>query len=210
MIETIALVRWENAATYYYLGLAFLSSYLIGSIPFGLIFAWIAGAGDVRKLGSGNIGATNVLRTGKRWAAAATLICDAAKGYIAVVLAGEYFGIQIFPAVAGLGAFLGHLFPIWLKFKGGKGVATFIGIAVAFSVPIALLICASWIAMARVSGYSSLAALFAAALAPIYFLFFGATLWAALMALLAVLIFISHRANIARLFSGEEPQIGAR
>ncbi len=210
MIETIALVRWENAATYYYLGLAFLSSYLIGSIPFGLIFAWIAGAGDVRKLGSGNIGATNVLRTGKRWAAAATLICDAAKGYIAVVLAGEYFGIQIFPAVAGLGAFLGHLFPIWLKFKGGKGVATFIGIAVAFSVPIALLICASWIAMARVSGYSSLAALFAAALAPIYFLFFGATLWAALMALLAVLIFISHRANIARLFRGEEPQIGAR
>ncbi len=210
MIETIALVRWENAATYYYLGLAFLSSYLIGSIPFGLIFAWIAGAGDVRKLGSGNIGATNVLRTGKRWAAVATLICDAAKGYIAVVLAGEYFGIQIFPAVAGLGAFLGHLFPIWLKFKGGKGVATFIGIAVAFSVPIALLICASWIAMARVSGYSSLAALFAAALAPIYFLFFGATLWAALMALLAVLIFISHRANIARLFRGEEPQIGAR
>ncbi len=210
MIETIALVRWENAATYYYLGLAFLSSYLIGSIPFGLIFAWIAGAGDVRKLGSGNIGATNVLRTGKRWAAAATLICDAAKGTIAVVLAGEYFGIQIFPAVAGLGAFLGHLFPIWLKFKGGKGVATFIGIAVAFSVPIALLICASWIAMARVSGYSSLAALFAAALAPIYFLFFGATLWAALMALLAVLIFISHRANIARLFRGEEPQIGAR
>ena len=210
MIETIALVRWENAATYYYLGLAFLSSYLIGSIPFGLIFAWIAGAGDVRKLGSGNIGATNVLRTGKRWAAAATLICDAAKGTIAVVLAGEYFGIQIFPAVAGLGAFLGHLFPIWLKFKGGKGVATFIGIAAAFSVPIALLICASWIAMARVSGYSSLAALFAAALAPIYFLFFGATLWAALMALLAVLIFISHRANIARLFRGEEPQIGAR
>jgi glycerol-3-phosphate acyltransferase PlsY len=210
MIETIALVRWDNAATYYYLGLAFVSSYLIGSIPFGLIFAWIAGAGDVRKLGSGNIGATNVLRTGKRWAAAATLFCDAAKGYIPVVLASEYFGIQIFPVVAALGAFLGHLFPIWLKFKGGKGVATFIGIALAFSVPIALLICASWMVMARASRYSSLAALFAAALAPIYFLFHGDTLWAALMALLAVLIFISHRANVARLIRGKEPQIGAR
>ena len=210
MIETIALVRWDNAATYYYLGLAFLLSYLIGSIPFGLIFAWIAGAGDVRKLGSGNIGATNVLRTGKRWAAAATLFCDAAKGYIPVVLASEYFGIQIFPVVAALGAFLGHLFPIWLKFKGGKGVATFIGIALAFSVPIALLICASWMVMARASRYSSLAALFAAALAPIYFLFHGDTLWAALMALLAVLIFISHRANVARLIRGKEPQIGAR
>jgi len=210
MIETIALVRWDNAATYYYLGLAFVSSYLIGSIPFGLIFAWIAGAGDVRKLGSGNIGATNVLRTGKRWAAAATLFCDAAKGYIPVVLASEYFGIEIFPVVAGLGAFFGHLFPIWLKFKGGKGVATFIGIAMGFSVPIALLICASWMVMARASRYSSLAALFAAALAPVYFLFHGDTLWATLMALLAVLIFISHRANIARLFRGEEPQIGAR
>ena len=210
MIETIALVRWDNAATYYYLGLLFLLSYLMGSIPFGLIFAWIAGAGDVRKLGSGNIGATNVLRTGKRWAAAATLFCDAAKGYIPVVLASEYFGIQIFPVVAALGAFFGHLFPIWLKFKGGKGVATFIGIALAFSVPIALLICASWMVMARASRYSSLAALFAAALAPVYFLFHGDTLWAALMALLAVLIFISHRANIARLISGAEPQIGAR
>src|SRR3981189_3271265 len=203
MIETIALVRGGNAATYYYLGLAFASSYLIGSIPFGLIFAWIGGAGDVRKLGSGNIGATNVLRTGKRWAAAATLFCDAAKGYIPVVLASEYFGIQIFPVMAALGAFLGHLFPIWLKFKGGKGVATFIGIALAFSVPIALLICASWMVMARASRYSSLAALFAAALAPIYFLFHGDTLWAALMALLAVLIFISHRANIARLIRGK-------
>src|SRR5258708_13781070 len=109
MTETIALVRLENAPTYYYLGLAFLSSYLIGSIPFGLIFAWIAGAGDVRKLGSGNIGATNVLRTGKRWAAAATLICDAAKGTIAVVLAGDAFGIHIFPPAAGLCAFLARL-----------------------------------------------------------------------------------------------------
>src|SRR6266853_663825 len=102
MIERIALLRWDNA-DYYYLGLAFLASYLIGSIPFGLIFAWIAGAGDIRKLGSGNIGATNVLRTGKRWAAAATLICDAAKGTIAVLIAGEYFSIEIFQAVAGLG-----------------------------------------------------------------------------------------------------------
>ena len=210
MIETIALVRWENADTYYYFGQAFFGGYLIGSIPFGLIFAWIAGAGDVRKIGSGNIGATNVLRTGKTWAAAATLICDALKGYIAVVVAGQYFGIQIFPAVAALGAFAGHLFPVWLKFRGGKGMATFIGIAAALAFPVALLICASWLFMARASRYSSLSALFAAVLAPVYFLFFGATLWAALMGLLAVLIFISHRSNIKRLIRGEEPQIGWR
>jgi|SRR6185295_6411985 len=210
MIETIALVRWESADTYYYLAQAFFGAYLLGSIPFGLIFAWTAGAGDVRKIGSGNIGATNVLRTGKTWAAAATLICDALKGYIAVVVAGRYFGIQIFPAVAALGVFLGHLFPVWLKFRGGKGMATFIGIAAAFAFPVALLICASWLFMARASRYSSLSALFAAVLAPVYFLFFGATLWAALMGFLAVLIFISHRSNIKRLVRGEEPQIGWR
>jgi len=208
MIETIALVRWEDPVTYYYVGLAFWGGYLMGSIPFGLIFTWAAGAGDVRKIGSGNIGATNVLRTGKRWAAAATLICDALKGYIPVVFASGYFGIQVFAAIAGLGAFTGHLFPVWLKFRGGKGVATFIGIAAALDLRSALLICASWMIMARVSRYSSVSALFAAVLAPVYFLFFGRTLGAALMALLAVLIFISHRSNIGRLVRGEEPQIG--
>jgi acyl phosphate:glycerol-3-phosphate acyltransferase len=210
MIETLALVPWESATTYYYLGMTFFLAYLLGSIPFGLIFAWAAGAGDVRNVGSGNIGATNVLRTGNKLAAAATLFCDAAKGYVAVIVAGQYFGIQVFPAIAALGVFSGHVFPIWLKFRGGKGVATFLGIALAFSPPVAAVTCGSWLIMARASRYSSLAALFAATLTPIYFLFFGATLWAALMGLLAVLIFISHRSNIIRLINGTEPQIGLR
>ena len=192
------------------MALSLALGYVLGSIPFGLFFARLCGAGDIRKLGSGNIGATNVLRTGSRWAAGATLICDALKGYIAVVAAGDYFGIQVFPVIAGLGAFIGHLFPIWLKFRGGKGMATFIGVAAGFSIQAALLICASWLIMARASRYSSLSALFAATLAPIYFLYFGATLWASLMGLLAVLIFISHRGNIRRLLRGEEPQIGWR
>ena len=210
MIESLALIQWGSPATLYYVGLTLLLSYLAGSIPFGLIFAWLAGAGDVRKLGSGNIGATNVLRTGNKLAAAATLFCDAAKGWIVVVLAGDYFGMQVFPALAGLGAFLGHLFPVWLGFKGGKGVATFIGIAFALAWPAALMTCASWIIAARTFRYSSLAALIAAAVTPVYFLILGATLFAALTAVLAALIFLTHRANIARLVTGTEPRIGAR
>src|SRR6516162_10912076 len=115
MIETLGLIRWEDFDTWKYIGITFLFSYFLGSIPFGLIFAALAGAGDVRKIGSGNIGATNVLRTGKRWAAAATLLCDIGKGALAVLVAGRYYGIQLFPVVAALGAFVGHLFPVWLR-----------------------------------------------------------------------------------------------
>jgi glycerol-3-phosphate acyltransferase PlsY len=210
MIQTLALVRWESPETYYILGTAFLAAYFMGSIPFGLIFAWVAGAGDVRKLGSGNIGATNVLRTGNKIAAAATLFFDAAKGFVAVLLAQEYFGLAPFVAVAGLGAFVGHLFPVWLGFRGGKGVSTFIGIAFALNWEVALFTSASWVVVARATRYSSVAALVSTGLTPIYFAIFGASLWSALTAILAAMIFVAHRANIARLARGKEPGIGAR
>lgn len=204
-----------------YLLADFLVAYLLGSIPFGMVFAWLAGAGDVRKIGSGNIGATNVLRTGKTWAAAATLLCDAGKGAGAVLLAryltGEYVG-GIFAAVAGLGAFLGHVFPVWLRFKGGKGVATFIGVTLALFWPVGLLSCISWITAARVFRISSLAALVAALMTPFYFVFWydlnfwnaerEMLLYALLAMVLAVLIIFTHRANIVRLFRGQEPKIG--
>jgi len=210
MIQTLALVRWESFDTYYILGTAFLTAYFIGSIPFGLIFAWMAGAGDVRKLGSGNIGATNVLRTGNKVAAAATLILDGAKGFVAVTLAQEYLGLAPFVAVAALGVFLGHLFPVWLGFRGGKGVATFIGIAFALDYEVALFTSVSWVVVARATRYSSLAALVSTGLTPIYFAIFGETLWSALTSILAVMIFVAHRANIARLVRGDEPGIGRR
>ena len=207
MIETLGLVPWESAWPYILATSAL--SYLLGSIPFGLIFARLAGAGDIRKIGSGNIGATNVLRTGKRWAAAATLLFDAGKGYLAVAYAGEKLGIQFFPVLAGLFVFLGHLYPIWLRFKGGKGVAVFIGILFALAPPVGALVCVSWLGIAQTFRYSSLAALISAALTPLYFLFLGATLFALLTLVLVVFIFIAHRANIVRLIKGEEPRIGA-
>jgi glycerol-3-phosphate acyltransferase PlsY len=210
MIETLGLVPWESADTYYYLAATLALSYLAGSIPFGLIFGWLAGAGDVRKIGSGNIGATNVLRTGKRWAAAATLFFDAAKGWLSVMGASAYFGIEIFPVAAGFGAFLGHLFPVWLRFKGGKGFATYIGITVALAWPVAALTCATWLATARSFRYSSLAALVAGAMTPVYLFLWGTTLFAALGAVLALLIFFSHRSNIVRLLNGTESKIGAK
>ena len=200
MIETLALVSWETA--WPYVLATFFLAYLLGSIPFGLIFGWLAGAGDIRRIGSGNIGATNVLRTGKRWAAASTLFCDAAKGAAAVLLADHYLHIPFFRALAGLSAFLGHLYPIWLGFKGGKGVATFIGVTAALSLPVGLFTCASWLATARAFRFSSLAALVAAAATPVFFLFLGTTLFALLTFILAILIFVSHRANIARLLKG--------
>jgi acyl phosphate:glycerol-3-phosphate acyltransferase len=210
MIQTLALILWESSETYYFLGIAFLGAYLLGSIPFGLIFAWLAGAGDVRKLGSGNIGATNVLRTGNRIAAAATLLFDAAKGFVAVMLANEYFSLEPFVGAAALGAFLGHLYPIWLGFKGGKGVATFIGIAFGLNWEVAFFTSASWIVVARATRYSSVAALVSTGLTPVFFAIFGEMLWAVLMAIFAGLIFVRHRANISRLISGEEPGIGRR
>jgi len=210
MIQTLALVRWENPETYYIAGVAFLAAYFLGSIPFGLIFAWMAGAGDVRKRGSGNIGATNVLRTGNKIAAAATLLFDMAKGFAAVLLAQIYLSFAPFVAIAALGAFLGHLFPVWLGFKGGKGVATFIGIVFALNLEVAFFTSASWIVVARATRYSSLGGLASAGLTPVYFAIFGETLWSALTALIAVMIFVSHRANIARLIKGDEPGVGAR
>lgn len=214
MIETLALVPWESA--WPYLLAAFFGAYLLGSIPFALIFGYLAGAGDVRKIGSGNVGATNVLRTGKRWAAAATLFCDVAKGWLAVWFAGRYFGFAVFAVVAGFGAFIGHVFPVWLKFRGGKGMATFVGVVIALNLQgpnwpaVAILTCLSWLIVARAFRYSSLATLVAAGMTPLYFWFLGATLFASVAAVLAVLIFLTHRANIARLIRGQEPKIGRR
>jgi len=182
--------------------------YLLGSIPFGLFFTWISGAGDVRSIGSGNIGATNVLRTGKKWAAAATLLCDGAKGAAAVLLARHYLapGAEVF---AGLGAVLGHLFPVWLGFKGGKGVATFLGICLALYWPVGVLVAATWFGAALIWRISSLSALIAIALSSAYFLLFHRESYAALALVLSVQITFMHRDNVRRLLRGEEPRIGA-
>ena len=188
---------------------ALLLGYLLGTIPFGLFFAWLSGAGDVRKIGSGNIGATNVLRTGKKWAAAATLLCDAAKGAAAVLLARMLLppGGEIF---AGLGAVLGHLFPVWLRFKGGKGVATYLGICLALYWPVGLAVAATWIAAALVWRISSLSALIAIALSGAYFLLLHHEAYALLALALSLLITWKHRDNIRRLLAGTEPRIGAK
>lgn len=197
------MIHWPS------MGLSLVIGYLLGSIPFGLIFAWLAGAGDVRKIGSGNIGATNVLRTGKRWAAIATLLFDGGKGAAAVLLAGIFYG-STGALFAGLGAFLGHLFPVWLGFKGGKGVATFIGVTLAIAWPVGLLVGATWLAVAAIWRMSSLSSLAAAALSPLYMYFLAGPMPALLLAVLAVLTFIMHRENIARLLAGTEPRIGAK
>ncbi|HLZ84926.1 MAG TPA: glycerol-3-phosphate 1-O-acyltransferase PlsY [Caulobacteraceae bacterium] len=187
-----------------------IGGYLLGSIPFGLIATRLGGAGDIRKVGSGNIGATNVLRTGRRDLALITLVGDAGKGAAAVLIAGALFS-PFCAVIAGGAAFLGHIFPVWLGFKGGKGVATFFGILFAIAWPVGLGAGATWIAMALVFRMSSLAALTAAALAPLWFLLLHQAtperLW--LAAGMAVLIFLRHEANIRRLLKGEEPRIGA-
>jgi glycerol-3-phosphate acyltransferase PlsY len=188
--------------------IAVVLGYLLGTIPFGLFFTWASGAGDVRKIGSGNIGATNVLRTGKKWAAAATLLCDGAKGAVAVLLARHFWanGTEIF---AGLGAVLGHLFPVWLGFKGGKGVATFLGICFALYWPVGLLVAATWMGAAFIWRISSLSALIAIALSSAYFLLFHRDGYALLALPLSLLIYYMHRENIRRLLRGEEPRIGS-
>jgi acyl phosphate:glycerol-3-phosphate acyltransferase len=182
--------------------------YLLGSIPFGLFFSLASGAGDVRKIGSGNIGATNVLRTGKKWAAAATLLCDAAKGAVAVLLA-RYF-LEGYETFAALGAVLGHMFPVWLKFKGGKGVATYLGVCLALYWPVGLLVAATWLGAALIWRISSLSALIAIALSSGYFLLFGLYPYAALALPLSLLITWMHRENIRRLLQGTEPRIGKK
>ncbi|HEX4080148.1 MAG TPA: glycerol-3-phosphate 1-O-acyltransferase PlsY [Rhizomicrobium sp.] len=207
MFDTIGAIDWHERAPVFALVPVF--GYLLGSIPFGLLFSWAAGAGDVRKIGSGNIGATNVLRTGKRWAALATLLCDAGKGALAVVVARMFCG-ELAGALAGLGAFLGHVFPVWLRFRGGKGVATFFGVMLALAWPVGLMALATWIAVAAISRISSLAALVTAALAPVYMLLWSAPLNAMLALLLAILIFTTHRENIRRIAAGREPRVGAK
>ena len=186
---------------------ALVFGYLLGSIPFGLLLTRAAGGPDIRSIGSGNIGATNVLRTGRKGLAAATLLCDALKGTVAVLMAA-HFGPHA-ALMAGLGAFLGHLFPIWLRFKGGKGVATYIGVLLGLYWPAALAFCAIWLVVAAVFRFSSLAALIASAMTPLVLWLFGLPNVAAVFTLLTLLLWIKHRENIARLLSGTEGRIGA-
>ncbi len=189
--------------------IAGLLAYLLGSIPFGLVMARLFGLGDIRKIGSGNIGATNVLRTGNRLAALLTLIGDAGKGAAAVLIARQ-FGGEDLAGVAGAAAMLGHLYPVFLGFRGGKGVATFLGTLLALSFPVGLAACATWLAVALIFRISSLAALVAAALAPLYALWFVHKHTAALVLFMALLIFYRHGANIRRLLAGKEPKIGRK
>ena len=186
---------------------AFAFGYLCGSIPFGILLTRLAGAPDLRAVGSGNIGATNVLRTGNKALAAATLAGDILKGTVAVVAANAILGRDAALAAA-LGAFLGHLFPVWLKFRGGKGVATYIGLLLGFQAWSALAaFCAIWLAVAALTRYSSLAALLATAATPVVLWWRGDASGAALFLLLTVLSWIMHRANIARLWRGTESRI---
>ena len=183
-----------------------LAAYLLGAIPFGLVVARLFGLGDPRNIGSGNIGATNVLRTGNKRAAALTLILDAGKGGVAVLIARALFGEDA-AQIAGGAAFLGHLYPVYLGFKGGKGVATFLGTLLALAFPIGAAACATWLVIALLFRISSLSALVASAAVPVFALVLGHPQLVALTVALAVLIFVKHRANIARLIAGTEPKI---
>jgi glycerol-3-phosphate acyltransferase PlsY len=191
------------------LGLVAAASYLLGSVPFGIVMARLFGLGDIRKIGSGNIGATNVLRTGNRLAALLTLIGDAGKGGAAVLVARAALGDDA-GQVAGLAAFLGHLFPVFLGFQGGKGVATFLGVLLALAWPVGLAACGTWLVVAAAVRYSSLAALGAAAATPLWALVFARPDLVILVLLLAALVFSKHRGNIARLAAGTEPRIGRK
>jgi acyl phosphate:glycerol-3-phosphate acyltransferase len=192
-----------------FLPVALVIGYLFGSIPFGLILTRLAGTQDLRTVGSGNIGATNVLRTGRKGLAVGTLLGDALKGTAAVVLCGYLAGPNA-AMLAGLGAFLGHLFPVWLKFRGGKGVAVYIGILLGLFWPGAIFFCLLWLATAFAFRYSSVAAFVASVLTPIMLWAFGHTALTALFAILTLLMFYMHRENIARLRAGTESKIGAK
>lgn len=197
----------DEANMLYLLG-ALVLGYLLGSIPFGVIFTRMAGLGDIRNVGSGNIGATNVLRTGRKGLAAATLIGDALKGTVAVLIAARW-GEQ-FATVAALGAFLGHLFPVWLKFKGGKGVATFIGVLIGLNWIAALVFAAIWLGSAFTTRYSSLSALIASAATPVALWLLGQPGMAAMTIILVALLWWKHSANITRLLEGTEGKIGQK
>lgn len=191
------------------LALVAAASYLLGSVPFGIVIARAFGLGDLRKIGSGNIGATNVLRTGNKLAAFLTLILDAGKGGIAVLAARAALGEDA-AQVAGIAAFLGHLFPIFLGFKGGKGVATFLGTLLALSFPVGLAACGLWLVSALITRISSLSALVAAVLSPLAAYALGHGEIVGFCLILAVVIFERHKANIGRLLAGTEPKIGKK
>lgn len=186
---------------------AFAGAYLLGSIPFGLVLTRAAGLGDIRAIGSGSIGATNVLRTGRKWLAALTLVLDGAKGAVAVLLAqswGPDMGL-----VAGYGALIGHMFPVWLRFNGGKGVATALGAWLAIAFPVGLAACATWLVVAALFRYSSLASLLAVAASPLYAWFIHGDLQLVEFGIIiAALVWVRHHANLRRLLTGHEPRIG--
>ena len=184
-----------------------LAAYLLGSIPFGVVVTRAMGLGDVRAIGSGNIGATNVLRTGNKGAAAATLVLDAGKGAVAVLIARAIAGEDA-AQLAALASFLGHLFPVWLGFKGGKGVATFLGTMLALAWPIGLLCCGTWVAMVLLTRISSASALVASASAAVWLYMYGSATMIALALALALLVWVRHAANIRRLIAGTEPRVG--
>jgi glycerol-3-phosphate acyltransferase PlsY len=195
MTDTILL----SPAAYY----IYVFSYVLGSVPFGLILTKLAGLGDIRKQGSGNIGATNVLRTGNKKLALLTLVLDAVKGVIPVLIAKHYISVEV-AAIAALLAVIGHMFPVWLKFKGGKGVATTLGVVLAIHFPLGLIACGTWLAVFYVSRYSSLSSLTSMIATAIGAYFLTSNLVFCAMLCLAVLVFIRHHANIRRLIKGEE------
>ena len=192
-----------------WLPVALILGYLLGSIPFGLLLTRSAGTEDLRSIGSGSIGATNVLRTGRKGLAALTLLFDALKGTVAVVIAG-YLGGPNAAMLAGLAAFLGHLFPVWLKFKGGKGVAVYIGVLIGLFWPAAVVFCLLWLATAATTRYSSLSALVASLVTPVFLWWFDHPALAALFAVMTLLLFYAHRDNIKRLQAGTEGRIGQK
>ena len=185
---------------------AFALGYLLGSIPFGMILTWLTGAGDLRAIGSGNIGATNVLRTGRKGLAAATLLLDLAKGLAAVLIVQQFFPAAV--PLAALGALLGHCFPVWLGFRGGKGVATTAGICFGLAWPIGLAYALCWLAVLGISRISSLAGMSAAVVAPLAALATGHQEYAIVLALIAAVVVFLHRGNIVRLRAGTEPRVG--
>ncbi|HLH94668.1 MAG TPA: glycerol-3-phosphate 1-O-acyltransferase PlsY [Xanthobacteraceae bacterium] len=200
------MTDWPPALAY---AAALSIGYLLGSIPFGLFITRLAGTEDIRAIGSGNIGATNVLRTGRKALAVATLLGDLLKGTAAVALCRYAFGNNAAFA-GGAAALLGHIFPVWLSFKGGKGVATYIGLLIAFAWPAAIAFCVIWLAVASVSRYSSLAGLTASGLMPLFLWFMDEPQIAILFVCLSALVWVMHRGNIARLMAGTEPKIGEK
>ena len=200
-------ISWAFAWPYFLAALA--GGYVLGSIPFGLVLTRIAGFGDIRQIGSGNIGTTNVLRTGRKDLAAATLLLDGGKGAAAALIAAAW-GPDM-ALVAGFGALIGHLYPLWLRFKGGKGVATALGVLLALAWPVGMAACASWLVVAGLFRYSSLAALLSLAAAPLYaWLFMGDLQMVEFSVIVALFIWAKHHANIRRLLKGEESRIGQR